>query len=76
MIKYEDDCVGCPPEMGCMGNVCKYKHAPHYYCDVCGEEYQPEDLFMIDDKMVCEGCAEENHTFRELLEDLYGTVEV
>ena len=38
MIKYENDCVGCPPNMGCMGDACPYKNVPHYYCDECGEE--------------------------------------
>lgn len=38
MIKYENECVGCPPEMGCMGNACPNRNVPHYYCDECGEE--------------------------------------
>lgn len=38
MIKYENECVGCPPEMGCMGDSCPYRNVPVYYCDECGEE--------------------------------------
>lgn len=38
MIKYENECVGCPKEMGCMGDACPNRNVPHYYCDECGEE--------------------------------------
>lgn len=38
MIRYEDECVGCPPELGCLGESCPYKRVPHMYCDRCGEE--------------------------------------
>ena len=37
MIKYKNECVGCPPEMGC-SDACPYKKVPVYYCDECGEE--------------------------------------
>lgn len=45
MIVYENDCVGCP--QGCIG--CGQDRTPHYYCDVCGEETDGEDI--------CEECA-------------------
>ena len=38
MIRYEDECVGCPPEMGCLGSICPNRNVPHYFCDYCGEE--------------------------------------
>lgn len=38
MIRFEDECVGCPPEMGCLGDGCRYRNVPHIYCDICGEE--------------------------------------
>ena len=38
MIIYEDECVGCPKEMGCLGSACPYKNVPHYCCDSCGCE--------------------------------------
>ena len=28
MIKYEDECVGCPPERGCLGSVCPNRNVP------------------------------------------------
>ena len=39
MIRYEDDCVGCP--QGCI--ACGRRHTPHLYCDHCGEE--AEELY-------------------------------
>lgn len=38
MIKYEDECVGCPPEMGCLGSACPYKNVERHYCGCCGRE--------------------------------------
>ena len=35
MIKYEDECVGCPPEMGCLGDSCPNRDVKHLYCDKC-----------------------------------------
>ena len=29
MIKYYDECVGCPAELGCIGNGCPYLNIPH-----------------------------------------------
>lgn len=38
MIKYRNECVGCPPNMCCIGDACPHKNVPVYYCDECGEE--------------------------------------
>lgn len=35
MKKYENMCVGCPPETGCLGKICPNINVPMYYCDVC-----------------------------------------
>ena len=40
MIKYENDCVGCPPEIGCLGSSCPNRNVPHTYCDRCSDEAQ------------------------------------
>lgn len=53
MIEYEDECVGCPPEMGCMGSACPNKRVAHYYCDECGEE---RTLRQYGEKQLCENC--------------------
>lgn len=42
MIVYENDCVGCPTEMGCLGESCPKMNVPYYYCDICGDEAKYE----------------------------------
>ena len=54
MIKYENECVGCPPEMGCLGNSCRYKNVKHLYCDKCGEDV--EELYIVDGDELCKDC--------------------
>ena len=63
MIKYENECVGCPPEIGCLGSVCPNRNVPHYYCDRCGEDV--DAYFDIDGEMVCDDCA------HDMLEQTY-----
>ena len=53
MIKIENDCVGCPPEIGCFGSSCIYANMPHYYCDECGDEAK---LYKYDGLELCESC--------------------
>lgn len=55
MIKFEDECVGCPPELGCDGDQCPYKNVPRYYCDECGEKDQ---LYWFDYQQLCLYCIE------------------
>ena len=55
MIKYYDECVGCPAELGCIGNGCPYLNIPHYFCDECGDE---EDLYFYEDRELCLNCIE------------------
>ena len=52
MLKFEDDCVGCP--QGCI--MCGRRHTPYFYCDRCGECYEPEDLYDVGGEMVCAAC--------------------
>lgn len=55
MIRYENECVGCPPERGCLGSACSNRNVPRYYCDRCGEEV--DAYFDIDGEMICDDCA-------------------
>lgn len=55
MKKIENECVGCPQEMGCIGNACPYKRVTHFYCDQCGEDGA---MYVIDNEDLCEECAE------------------
>lgn len=55
--RYEDMCVGCPPEMGCMGSVCPNRNVEIVYCDECGEEN--ETIYEFDGEELCLNCIEE-----------------
>lgn len=54
MIRLDDDCVECSKP--CTSSCPMYHPQPHYYCDVCGEERYPEDLYDVDGVMVCGDC--------------------
>lgn len=54
MIRYEDECVGCPAEIGCFGSACPNLNVPHLECDDCGQEV--DDLYEYDDEQICEEC--------------------
>ena len=53
MKSIENECVGCPPEIGCLGRSCPYVNVVHYYCDKCGEEGK---LYHYGDSELCEEC--------------------
>lgn len=55
MITYEDHCVGCPPELGCLGESCPHKNVPVSYCDLCGDYAD----YRVDEKDYCEQCLRE-----------------
>jgi hypothetical protein len=55
MISLEDECVGCPAELGCLGNSCPYKNVPRFYCDGCGNEAK---LYWYDGEQLCIDCIE------------------
>lgn len=54
MIEYLDECVGCPPEMGCLGDACPNRNVLHLTCDKCGSECNV--LYWNDDKQWCRDC--------------------
>ena len=54
MITYEDECVGCPIEMGCRGSSCPNKDVKHLYCDKCKADC--EELYVFDGEELCEDC--------------------
>jgi hypothetical protein len=53
--RIEDECVGCPPEIGCFGNSCPYKNVTRYYCDFCEDE---APLYYFDGCELCLDCIE------------------
>lgn len=59
MVIYENDCCGCDSALyPCIGNACKLKHNPHYYCDECGDEFYPNELYKydFDEEELCSSC--------------------
>lgn len=54
MIKYENDCVGCP--QGCIH--CGRDKTQHLYCDKCDEDV--EELYKVDGEELCEECLKAN----------------
>lgn len=45
MKQIENDCVSC--DIPCID--CGRKRTPHYYCDDCEDEFEPEALFFYED---------------------------
>lgn len=54
MIVIENECVGCPPEIGCLGSTCPYLNVKRYYCDDCKDE---ATLYNFDEKQLCIDCV-------------------
>lgn len=55
MVEYENNCVGCPPEIGCSRPFCKNWNVPVWKCDKCKEPNVT--LYEVDGEEVCEECA-------------------
>ena len=53
MKKVENECIGCPTEIGCFGSSCKYSNVIRYYCDFCKEETK---LYEYNGYEICEEC--------------------
>ena len=54
MITYENNCVDCPTEMGCLGCSCPYKDSQNIICDNCRCD---NANYRIDGYDFCEECA-------------------
>lgn len=62
MVRFEDECVGCPPNMGCLGSACPNRNVPHYYCDVCEDELDPDDMYSDGEvEHMCLECLKEKY---------------
>lgn len=53
-LTFTDECVGCPPEIGCLGISCKYRNVPHLVCDKCKRE--TDALYVHGTGQLCEQC--------------------
>lgn len=54
MITYENQCVGCPPERGCLGDTCPNRHVPVMECDCC-KDYT-DALYDFECQQICGSC--------------------
>lgn len=59
MTREENNCVGCPPEIFCLGSTCPMRHVLHTYCDSCGIEIDPDYAIKDGEMEYCDECAEE-----------------
>ena len=48
------ECVGCPPEMGCMGAKCPQCNVIRIYCDICNNE--TDEVYRISGLDICDDC--------------------
>lgn len=53
---YVNECVDCPPELGCLGEICPNWNVVHYHCDECKDE---ATLYHYDDKELCIDCIKD-----------------
>lgn len=53
MQTVNDECVGCPDGIPCLGRTCPFKNVVRYYCDKCGEENK---LYEFDGEQLCIDC--------------------
>lgn len=67
MIKVEDECVGACPERMC-NSSCPNLNVKRYYCDCCGEEFEPDELYDYDGEMLCKDCLVDKFTTIEEME--------
>ena len=70
MIVYEDECIGCPPGQGCLGNTCPNRNVPHLYCDKCKDEM--DTLYHWDGEQWCMFCIEKSLDKVKAKEGEYG----
>ena len=58
MIEYTNECVGCPPEKGCLHDCCPYRNVKRLYCDNCDSEV--DKLYELDGEQWCYECVVED----------------
>lgn len=64
MLKIENECVGCPTGMGCLGSSCPNRHVRYYFCDKCGDDLDEDNFHGDPDEEtghLCNKCYEEEY---------------
>ena len=59
-VRYENNCVGCPAGVPCLGPTCPKRNERVYVCDDCGEDIEG-DVYEVDGVEVCEGCLKSRY---------------
>ena len=54
MRTVEDECVDCG--LPCIGSSCPNRKITRFYCDRCGEEFEPDELYDFDGEDFCKEC--------------------
>ena len=54
MIRYENECVGCAPDLPCLGAGCPNRNVRRLYCDQC--DCEAKVLYEYDGDELCEEC--------------------
>lgn len=54
MTKVENECVGCPAETGCLGDICPNRNVVRFYCDKCHDCC--DELYHFDGQELCVDC--------------------
>lgn len=59
MRKEVNNCVGCPPEIYCLGDGCPLRHSLEISCDRCGKKIVEDDCWQDEDETndYCWKCA-------------------
>lgn len=56
-IWYEDECCDCATDgYPCRGSSCSNRNVPHYDCDDCKNEFDPDELYDYEGEMLCADC--------------------
>lgn len=54
MVNIKNECNNCGEP--CLDNKCNMKVVEHYYCDNCGDEFDPDDIYIFNGKDLCRWC--------------------
>ena len=55
----ENSCVGCPAELGCLGDACPNRQREVHYCDKCDEQMDLDEIYEVDGYELCLDCLKE-----------------
>lgn len=57
--KVEYNCVGCPPEMGCLGSACPNRKQVVWTCDKCDCYLEDGNAYCVDGEYLCLDCLKD-----------------